>query len=64
MLKRRFLFHINRFSGTELCFRWVLFRENVLDGAEWDVVWGWLARRRTMMGWVTPSVVAAVRGGR
>ena len=38
--------------------------KNVLDGAERDVVWGWLARRWTMMGWVTPSVVAAVRDGR
>ena len=37
MLKRRFLSHINRFSGTEWCFRWVLFRENVLGGTKWNV---------------------------
>ena len=29
--------HINRFSGTEWCFRWVLFRENVLGGTKWNV---------------------------
>lgn len=30
------LSHINRFSGTEWCFRWVLFRKNVLGGTNWN----------------------------
>ena len=34
---RRVLSHINRFSGTEWCFRWVLFWENVLGGTKWNV---------------------------
>ena len=31
------MFHVNRFSGTEWCFRWVLFLENVLDRTKWNV---------------------------